>query len=100
MKIAVIGLGFMGSTHLKALKNVPESELVAVVSFLQSQPVFAPEGRFDPQRWAAFASDPARLRAAVAGAREMVAAQKLFVRVGLGWPDLSARLPVDVFERF
>ena len=32
MKIAVIGLGFMGSTHLKALKNVPESELVAVVS--------------------------------------------------------------------
>src|SRR5258708_30393744 len=32
MKIAVIGLGFMGSTHLKALKNVPEAELAAVVS--------------------------------------------------------------------
>src|SRR5271169_1873998 len=32
MKIAVIGLGFMGSTHLKALRNVPEAELAAVVS--------------------------------------------------------------------
>ena len=32
MKIAVIGLGFMGSTHLKALKTVPEAELAAVVS--------------------------------------------------------------------
>jgi predicted dehydrogenase len=32
MKIAVIGLGFMGSTHLKALKSVPEAELAAVVS--------------------------------------------------------------------
>jgi predicted dehydrogenase len=32
MRIAVIGLGFMGSTHLKALKNVPEAEVVAVVS--------------------------------------------------------------------
>jgi predicted dehydrogenase len=32
MKVAVIGLGFMGSTHLKALKNVPGAELIAVVS--------------------------------------------------------------------
>ncbi|MBZ5596013.1 MAG: Gfo/Idh/MocA family oxidoreductase [Acidobacteriia bacterium] len=32
MKIAVIGLGFMGSTHLKALKSVPDAELTAVVS--------------------------------------------------------------------
>jgi len=32
MKIAVIGLGFMGSTHLKALKSVPGAELAAVVS--------------------------------------------------------------------
>lgn len=32
LKIAVCGLGFMGSTHLKALKNVKEAELVAVVS--------------------------------------------------------------------
>ena len=32
MKIAVIGLGFMGSTHLKAWKSVPEAELTAVVS--------------------------------------------------------------------
>jgi len=32
MRIAVIGLGFMGSTHLKALKNIPEAELWAVVS--------------------------------------------------------------------
>jgi predicted dehydrogenase len=32
MRIAVIGLGFMGSTHLKAWKNVAEAELFAVVS--------------------------------------------------------------------
>ncbi len=32
MRIAVVGLGFMGSTHLKALKNIPEAEVVAVVS--------------------------------------------------------------------
>lgn len=32
MRIAVIGLGFMGSTHLKALKNVPQAQLAAVVS--------------------------------------------------------------------
>ena len=32
MRMAVIGLGFMGSTHLKALRNVPAAELVAVVS--------------------------------------------------------------------
>jgi predicted dehydrogenase len=31
MKIAVIGLGFMGSTHLKAYKNIPGAQLVAVV---------------------------------------------------------------------
>ena len=30
MKIGVIGLGFMGSTHLKAWKNVPSAQLVAV----------------------------------------------------------------------
>jgi predicted dehydrogenase len=32
MKVAVVGLGFMGSTHLRALKDVPEAELAAVVS--------------------------------------------------------------------
>jgi predicted dehydrogenase len=32
MKIAVLGLGFMGSTHLKALYQVPDAELVAVAS--------------------------------------------------------------------
>ena len=32
MRIAVLGLGFMGSTHLKALKNIPGAELAAVVS--------------------------------------------------------------------
>jgi len=32
MRLAVIGLGFMGSTHLKALKNIPEAQLAAVVS--------------------------------------------------------------------
>ena len=31
MKIAVIGLGFMGSTHLKAYKNISSAQLVAVV---------------------------------------------------------------------
>ena len=32
MRIAVLGLGFMGSTHLKAWKNVPGAELAAVYS--------------------------------------------------------------------
>jgi len=32
MKIAVAGLGFMGSTHLSAIKNVPGLTLAAVVS--------------------------------------------------------------------
>jgi predicted dehydrogenase len=32
MKIAVLGLGFMGLTHIKALKHVPQAELVAVAS--------------------------------------------------------------------
>src|SRR5437773_6384060 len=32
MRIAVLGLGFMGSTHLKALRNVPGAVLAAVVS--------------------------------------------------------------------
>jgi predicted dehydrogenase len=32
MRIAVFGLGFMGSTHLKALREIPQAELVAVVS--------------------------------------------------------------------
>ena len=32
MRIAVVGLGFMGSTHLQALRHVPEAKLVAVVS--------------------------------------------------------------------
>ena len=32
MKIVVLGLGFMGATHLKALRNIPQAELVAVAS--------------------------------------------------------------------
>jgi predicted dehydrogenase len=32
MKIGVFGLGFMGTTHLKAYKTIPEAELAAVVS--------------------------------------------------------------------
>ena len=32
MKIAVLGLGFMGSTHLKALKSVPDATLAAIMS--------------------------------------------------------------------
>ena len=31
MKIGVFGLGFMGSTHLKAYKSIPQAELAAVV---------------------------------------------------------------------
>src|SRR2546423_8647299 len=32
MRIAVIGLGFMGSTHVKAWSTLPGAELLAVVS--------------------------------------------------------------------
>jgi len=32
MKIAVLGLGFMGSTHLKALKSIPDATLTAILS--------------------------------------------------------------------
>lgn len=32
MRIAILGLGFMGSTHLKAWKNIPDAEVVAVFS--------------------------------------------------------------------
>jgi predicted dehydrogenase len=32
MRIAVLGLGFMGSTHLKAIRNIPGARLAAVVS--------------------------------------------------------------------
>ena len=32
MKIAVLGLGFMGSTHLKAWRQIPEAHLTAVAS--------------------------------------------------------------------
>jgi predicted dehydrogenase len=32
MKIAVLGLGFMGSTHLKAYKNIPGVQLAAVAA--------------------------------------------------------------------
>ena len=32
MKIAVLGLGFMGSTHLKALTHVPDATLAAILS--------------------------------------------------------------------
>ena len=32
MRIAVLGLGFMGSTHLKALRAIPGAQLAAVYS--------------------------------------------------------------------
>ena len=32
MRVAVAGLGFMGSTHIRALQSIPEAELVAVCS--------------------------------------------------------------------
>ena len=37
MKIAVLGLGFMGSTHLKAWKKISEAQLVAVASNVEKQ---------------------------------------------------------------
>ena len=32
MKLGILGLGFMGRTHLQALKNIPHGEVVAVAS--------------------------------------------------------------------
>ena len=32
MKLGMLGLGFMGRTHLQALKNIPQAEVVAVAS--------------------------------------------------------------------
>lgn len=32
MRIAVVGLGFMGATHINALKHIPQAKLFAVVS--------------------------------------------------------------------
>jgi predicted dehydrogenase len=32
MRVAVAGLGFMGSTHIRALQSIPQAELVAVCS--------------------------------------------------------------------
>ena len=32
VRMAVLGLGFMGSTHLKALRDVPGAKLTAVFS--------------------------------------------------------------------
>jgi predicted dehydrogenase len=32
MRVAVVGLGFMGSTHIRALQSIPQAELVAVCS--------------------------------------------------------------------
>jgi predicted dehydrogenase len=37
MKIGVFGLGFMGSTHLKALKKIPHAHLAAVLSDVPQQ---------------------------------------------------------------
>ena len=37
MKFAVLGLGFMGSTHLKAWKKIPGAQLVAVASNVEKQ---------------------------------------------------------------
>ena len=32
MRVAVAGLGFMGSTHIRALQSIPHAQLVAVCS--------------------------------------------------------------------
>ncbi len=37
MKLAVLGLGFMGTTHLKALRRLPEAQLAAVASDVEAQ---------------------------------------------------------------
>ena len=36
MKLAVLGLGFMGSTHLKALKAIPDVTVAAVCSDVEA----------------------------------------------------------------
>src|SRR5580704_5775449 len=41
MRLAVVGYGFMGGVHVKALASVPSVELAAVVS--RKTPEFAPE---------------------------------------------------------
>jgi hypothetical protein len=60
--------------------RIPVSDSEAI-GFLQSQETFRPNGRFDPTRWAAFSSDPARLSAAKADVKELLAAEKLFRRL-------------------
>ncbi|MBM3748619.1 MAG: Gfo/Idh/MocA family oxidoreductase, partial [Acidobacteria bacterium] len=37
MRIAVLGLGFMGSTHLKALSSIPQAELAAVMDLNEAR---------------------------------------------------------------
>lgn len=49
--------------------------------FLRAQPDFSPGGRFDPARWAAFTSDPARYQGAIADAKELLGSQRLFQRL-------------------
>jgi parvulin-like peptidyl-prolyl isomerase len=61
-------------------QGIPVSDSEAI-GFLQSQTMFHPEGKFDPQRWQAFTSDPARVQAATADVKGLLAAQKLFRRL-------------------
>ena len=62
------------------------------IRFIQSQPVFAPGGKPDPSRWAAFASDPTRLRAALADAKGLLASQKLYQRLQKRWSPEAAEV--------
>lgn len=61
-------------------QRIPVADSEAI-GFLQAQAMFRPNGRFDPARWAAFTSDPARVSAAVADVKELLAAEKLFRRL-------------------
>jgi parvulin-like peptidyl-prolyl isomerase len=61
-------------------QHIPVSDSEAI-GFLQSQPMFRPNGKYDPSRWAAFASDPGRVAAATADVKELLAAEKLFRRL-------------------
>lgn len=61
-------------------QRIPVSDSEAI-GFLQAQPMFRPNGRFDPARWAAFTSDPRRIDAAATDVKQLLAAEKLFRRL-------------------
>lgn len=61
-------------------QRIPVADSEAI-GFLQAQPMFRPNGKYDPSRWAAFSSDPARLTQAMTEVKDLLAAEKLFRRL-------------------